>query len=132
MPCFFEAMLTNPRTVCFCHLVAFMISARVAPLARAIISSTFAPLLSGRGPVALARGALAVLASFLGLVGLALPLATFWPVGAPFFWVAAFFEESVSGAPGAPCAATVAALSLVLAFAFFILVLVILFCAGCA
>src|ERR1017187_2725480 len=114
MPCFFEAMLTNPRTVCFCHLVAFMISARVAPLARAIISSTFAPLLSGRGPVALARGALGVLASFLCVPAVAFRVAAFWPVGAPFFWVAAFFEAAFSGATVAPCAATVAAVSVVL------------------
>ena len=36
------------------------------------------------------------------------PLAVFWPLGAPFFSVAAFFEEAFSGATCAPCAATAA------------------------
>ena len=35
-------MLTNPRTVCFCHPVACIISASVAPLARLIIAITSA------------------------------------------------------------------------------------------
>jgi hypothetical protein len=39
-------MLTNPRTVCGCHPVAFMISGRVAPFARCIIPITSAFLLA--------------------------------------------------------------------------------------
>src|ERR1700736_3203539 len=38
-------MLTNPRTVCFCHPVACIISVSVAPLARLIIAMTSAFLL---------------------------------------------------------------------------------------
>jgi hypothetical protein len=38
-------MLTNPRTVCFCHPVACIISVSVAPLARLIIAITSAFLL---------------------------------------------------------------------------------------
>src|SRR6266849_4355131 len=98
-----------------------MISARVAPLARPIISMIFAPLLSGRG--ALGSFVLAVflpaLASFFGAAALA-PLAVFWPLGAPFFWLAPFFEEAFSGATWAPCSATVAAVSVAVASAFFI------------
>src|SRR6266567_7792057 len=37
--------LTNPRTVCFCHPVACIISVSVAPLARLIIAMTSAFLL---------------------------------------------------------------------------------------
>jgi hypothetical protein len=40
---------------------------------------------------------------------LALPLVAFWPLGAPFFWVAPFFEEAFSGATCAPSSATEAA-----------------------
>src|ERR1019366_8174783 len=50
--CFFPAVEMKPRTLCACHSVAFMISARVAPLARPISPRIFAPLLSGRGAVA--------------------------------------------------------------------------------
>src|SRR5258706_12473611 len=38
-------MLTNPRTVCACQLVAAMISASVAPFARFILAITSALLL---------------------------------------------------------------------------------------
>ena len=62
-------------------------------LLRASVAPFFAP----------ARGALAA------FVGLALFLA----LGAPFFWVARFFEEAFAGATCAPCSATVAALSLI-------------------
>src|SRR6266852_5259308 len=48
-PCFLPAVEMKPRTLCACQSVAFMISARVAPLARPIISRIFAPLLSARG-----------------------------------------------------------------------------------
>jgi hypothetical protein len=67
--------------------VAFMISARVTPLGRPIISRIFAPLLSARGvPASLAAGLdaffLAAFAAFFGAAGLALPpLAPFWLLG---------------------------------------------------
>ena len=127
--CFLPAVEMNPRTLWACQSVAFMISARVAPFARAIISRIFAPLLSARGAVALGLAAfLLALASFFGAAALGLaPLAVFWPLGAPFFRVAAFFEAAFAGATGAPCSATAAALSLVSAFV--MLFLVILFCA---
>jgi hypothetical protein len=52
-------MLTKPRTVCACHLVAAVISASVAPLARFIIAITSAFLLAwsafGLAAVFLAR-----------------------------------------------------------------------------
>ena len=72
-----------------------MISVRVAPLARAINSRIFAPLLSARGALAFLAGAglaalLPTLAAFFGAAVLVLaPLAVFWPLGAPFFWLAA-------------------------------------------
>jgi hypothetical protein len=93
----------NPRTLCACQSVAFMISARVAPLALAIISRIFAPLLLARGAAALRPGLAALLlafaptlAAFFGAGPLALApclasLAVFWPLGAPFFWLAPFF-----------------------------------------
>src|SRR5205823_9205971 len=73
---------------------------------------------------------LPALASFFGAAVLALPpLAVFWPLGAPFFWLAPFLEEAVSGATVAPwsptvaaCSATAAACSVVVASAVFILV----------
>src|ERR1700722_15217782 len=99
-----------------------MISDNVAPLARPIIARIFAPLLSARG--ALACFALAGLAAFLpavasffGAAALVFrPLAVFRPSRAPFFLVAAFFEEAFSDATFAPCSATVADLSFVFAF----------------
>src|SRR6202795_1425340 len=108
---------------CFCQSVAFTISARVAPLGRAISSRIFAPLLSARG--ALASLAWAGLAAFFPAVApffgeaLALPLALFWPLGAPFFWLAPFFEEAFSGATCAPCSATTAAWVVSVAWFFF-------------
>jgi hypothetical protein len=59
-------MLTKPRTVCGCQPVAFMISGRVAPLARFIIAMTSAFLL--------ARSAFGFAAAFLALRA---PLAGF-------------------------------------------------------
>ena len=47
------------------------------------------------------------------------PLAVFWPLGAPFFGLAPFFEDALSGATVALCSATVAA---VLVCSLFILV----------
>jgi hypothetical protein len=53
----------------------------------------------------------------LGRAGAALgfPFAFFWPLGAPFFGLASFFEEAFSGATWAPCAATAAGCSVLLA-----------------
>ena len=100
-----------------------MISARVAPLARPIMAMIFAPLLSARGALAPSRGrawrpsswpwlpsscsGFLRAAAFLGCLALA-PLAVFWPLGAPFFWLAPFFEGAFSGATCAPCSATAA------------------------
>src|SRR5271169_4732753 len=85
-----------------------MISARVAPFGRPINSRIFAPLLSARGAGALRSGLaafFAALAAFLGWT----PLAVIWPLGAPFFWMAAFFEATFAGATCARCSATAAA-----------------------
>src|SRR5271167_3940461 len=112
MLCFLAAMEMKPLTLWACQSVAFMISARVAPLARAIMSRIFAPLLSARGAADLRSGLaafFAALAAFFGAAALALaPLAVCWPLSAPFFWVAAFFEAAFAGATGAPCPATAA------------------------
>jgi hypothetical protein len=115
---FLVAVEMTPRTLCACHPVAFMISARVAPLARPIISMIFAPLLSARGALALAAF-FAVLAPFFGAVLALPPLAVLWPLGAPFLWLAAFFEAAFSGATFAPCSATAAASVVVVASVFF-------------
>src|SRR5208282_3896144 len=103
MLCFLAAMEMKPLTLWACQSVAFMISASVAPLARAIISRIFAPLLSARGAADLraARGLAAFLLAFapalaaffgaaLALAPCFAPLAVFLAVGAPFFWLAAF------------------------------------------
>src|SRR2546425_2899707 len=102
MPCFLPAVEMKPRTLCACQSVAFMISARVAPLGRPISPRIFAPLLSARGVLAsLARvGLAAFLPALAFCFGLAfVPLAAFWLLGAPFFRVAPFFEGAFSGAP---------------------------------
>jgi hypothetical protein len=93
-PCFLPAVEMKPRTLCACESVAFMISASVSPLARAIISRIFAPLLSARGAAAfLAAVGLAALllpfaaavAVFLGAAALALAtVAVFLAFGVPF------------------------------------------------
>ncbi len=94
-----------------------MISARVAPLARPIISMIFAPLLSARGALA---AFLPALPSFFGVAALFLAtLAVFWPLGAPFFWLAPFFDGAFSGATWAPCSATAAACVVSVASLFF-------------
>src|SRR5580704_18781138 len=92
-PCFLAAVERKPRTLWACQSVAFMISASVAPLARAIMSRIFAPLLSARGAVAFLLSFAPALAAFLGVAALALapclaPLAVFLALGAPFFWLA--------------------------------------------
>src|ERR1700722_7236353 len=104
----------KPRTLCACQSVAFMISARVAPLARPIISRIFAPLLSARGALALRSGLAAFLLAvtpgltdFFGGAALVLPaLAVFLALSAPFFRLAAFLAGALAGATCAPCAAT--------------------------
>src|ERR1700720_392242 len=91
----------KPRTLWACQPAVFMISVRVAPLARPIISRIFAPLLSARGALALLAGAVdlaAFLPAFAAFFGAALALArlaVFWPLGAPFFRVAAVLVSSV-------------------------------------
>src|ERR1019366_7872849 len=113
MPCFLAAVEIKPRTLCACQSVAFMISASVAPFARAVISRIFAPLLSARGAAALRSGfvdfLLAVAPALAALFGAALafasglaPLALFLAFGAPFFGVAAFLVGAFSGATCAP------------------------------
>src|SRR6266851_4755814 len=111
---FLAAVEMKPRTLCACQSVAFMISARVAPLARPIMSMIFAPLLSARGALVFFAGAglaafFAALAAFFGAAALVLaPLAAVWPLGAPFFGLAPFFEGANSRATCAPCSATAA------------------------
>jgi hypothetical protein len=56
---------------------------------------------------------LPVLASFFGAAAGALPLAAFWPLGAPFFGLASVFEEAFPGATVEPCSATAAVFSVV-------------------
>ena len=48
-PAFFIAPAMNPRTVCFCHPIDFMISASVAPFLRRSMATTWAVLLLWRG-----------------------------------------------------------------------------------
>jgi hypothetical protein len=93
----------------------FWISAGVAPLARAIMSRIFAPLLSARGAAAFLLAFAPASAAFSGAGPLALA-----PCLAP---LAAF-----SGATCATCAATAAALSVVLVSAV-VMCVGILFCA---
>ncbi|MFY9724303.1 MAG: hypothetical protein WAJ87_02355, partial [Bryobacteraceae bacterium] len=107
-PCFLPAVEMNPRTLCACHPAAAMISGRVAPFARPIISRIWAPLLC-------VRPALAAFLPALALRPLA-PVAVFWLLGALFLRLATFFELALSGATVAPGAAAVAAVSLVSAF----------------
>src|ERR1035438_9972101 len=108
-PIFFPRVpLMNPLQLWVCHDVAAMISASVAPFARRSKSRMVAVLLPARAPSGCAFAAFGVLGAafvggvFLGLaaaaaLGLA-PLAVFWPLGAPFFVLAPFFEEAFSGA----------------------------------
>src|SRR6476469_3176620 len=116
MPCFLAEVERKPRTLCACQSVAFWISASVAPLGRPIRARILAPLLSARCVLdSVARAGLAAflpaLASFFGAVLGLPPLAVFWPLGAPFFGLASFFEEAFSGATFAPCSATMAVAS---------------------
>src|SRR5215467_14372628 len=84
-PRFLLAVERNPRTLCACQSVAFIISARVAPLGRPINSRIFAPLLSARGAFAsFTAGFAGLLATLAGFAALA-PLAGFLALGAAFF-----------------------------------------------
>jgi len=89
--------LTKPRTVWGCQPVAFMISAKLAPLGRRISSSTSAFLLPSRAS-AFALGRVALF-SFLEAVALAL----FPALGAPFLRLAAFLALTFFVATFAPC-----------------------------
>lgn len=109
MPCFLPAVERKPRTLCGCQSVAFMSSARVAPLGRWIRAKILAVLLSARGAAALRAG----FAAFFGVAALAVFLAFLVELGAPFFRLAPFFEEAFSGATYAPCSATAAAVVVV-------------------
>src|SRR5262249_12589831 len=117
-PRFFPAVERNPRTLCACQSVAFMISARVAPLGRPISSRILAPLLSARSD--LSAGDFA--AFFAGLAGFfAAGLEALTPLlalDAFFFGLAAFLEAALAVATGAPCSARLAAVSVVVASAF--------------
>src|SRR5215467_13859665 len=96
-PRFFPAVERKPRTLCACHSVAFIISARVAPLGRPIRSRILAPLLS-------ARGAFSAFAAFF---------ASFLASGLVALGPGPFFEAALVGPTGAPCSATVAAVSVI-------------------
>src|SRR5438067_4676777 len=95
----------NPRTLCACQPVAFMISARDAPFARPIICRIVPPLLCLGEP--------SFRAAFLpALAGLRFGRgAAFTLLGALFFRLAVFFAAVLSGVTGAPASATTAAVS---------------------
>src|ERR1017187_7764023 len=119
----------KPRMLWFCQSVALAISASVAPLGRRRRSRTMAFFENSRGTLASFTLAafLLVTFSFACFFGAALDcLAAFFArllaLGAPFFWLASFFEEAFSGATGAPCSAT-AAVSVVLDSAFFMVLI---------
>src|SRR5688572_22412596 len=96
----------NPRTLCACHPVAAMISGRVAPLARPIISRIVAPLLSLGGAFFRA----AFLPGFAGLLEFA-GRAAFPPLGAAFFRPPTSFAGAFCGVGDAPVSTTAAAVS---------------------
>src|SRR5271165_7669880 len=105
----------KPRTLWFCQSVALAISAIVAPLGRRRRSRMMFFFENSRGTLAsftLAAFLLATfsLACFFGaaLACLAAFFAPLLALGAPFFWLAAFFEAAFSGATCAPCSATAA------------------------
>src|ERR1700733_4439927 len=82
MPCFLAVVERKPRTLWACRATAFMISAKVAPFARPIISSILVPLVSARGEVALRSGLVAFLLALAVFFGLP-ALAALWPLCAP-------------------------------------------------
>src|SRR5450755_1298299 len=118
----------NPRMLWFCQSVALAISAIVAPLGRRRRSRTMLFFENSRGTLAsftlaafLAAGFAAALGAFLP-VGLAF-LAAFLTLGAPPFLLAPFFEGAFSGATGALCSATAAVSVVLVASAFFMVVI---------
>jgi hypothetical protein len=93
------AVLTKPRTVCFCQPVASTISARVTPLARFIIAMTSAFLLlrSAAGLQADFLAGLAFFVVFAFFAGFA-PLVAF--LGFASGWPCAFQSASPRAANG--------------------------------
>src|ERR1035437_8804726 len=123
----------KPRMLCFCQSVALAISAIVAPLGRRRRSRTMAFFENSRGTLdsfTLAAFLLMTfsLACFFGatLACLTEFFAPLLALGAFFFWLAAFFEAAFSGATGAPCSATAAVSVVLVASAFFMVVLILL------
>jgi len=118
-PCLLPRMLMKPRTVCFCQPVVFMICSKMAPPLHCSIAITAAFLPPSRAPPAslLAAGLAAFLLALACFFGVA-----FLPAFATFFWLAPFFEEALSGATWAPCSATAAVFSVLLASAFVMVV----------
>src|ERR1700689_139774 len=109
----------NPRTVCFCHPIWSIISARVAPFFRCSMATARAVLLPSRGawgfgdsgaltgsvgPLAGVTFLERVAAAALGLP----PVAAFRLRGAFFFGPVFFFAEAFSGPTLRPGAARVA------------------------
>src|SRR5215468_7850879 len=114
IPRFFPAVERNPRTLCAFQSVAFMISANVAPLGRAISSRILAPLLSARGVLGcLSAADFATFFDSLGdfFVAALAVLASVLALGAPFCELAPFLEALLVDAIRAPCSATTAAVS---------------------
>ena len=134
MLCFLPAVETNPRTLRACQSAAFMSRRgwRPWPARSSPGSSRPCSRRAACGPPSLGRVwrpfSPPRLFSSARRLWLCQPLAAFWPLGAPFFLLAPFFEEAFFGATCAPWAATAAALS-ELASALVIVVLVFLFCA---
>ena len=96
------AVERNPRTLCACQSVAFLDLGQARPF-RPPDRFQYPCALALGGVLASLAGAgldfLPALASFFGKAALALRLALFLPLGAPFFWVAPFFGEAFSYAP---------------------------------
>src|ERR1017187_5757009 len=121
--------LMKPRMLWFCQSVALAISASVAPLGRRRRSRTIAFFENSRGTAAsFTLGAFLLatfsLACFFGatLACLAAFFAPLLSLGAPFFWLAAFFATAFSGATCAPCSATAADSVVLVVSAFFMVV----------
>jgi hypothetical protein len=96
-PSFFASVpLMNPRTLCACQPVAFMISLRVAPSGRFSMSRTFALLLPSRASRRRWTG-----------VGVFVPLGAL----ASFLAEAVFFPDCRPDAPRGFCGAALAFLS---------------------
>src|ERR1039458_7255398 len=92
----------NPRTVCRCQPMVFMISEMVAPVARCSMATTWAVLLPSRGAAAASRPSRA--------------FAAVLPLGAFLAGVAFLAALPLSGAPLADCAPRLAGCTPPLAF----------------